>query len=183
MMHVCRWFYQMDLVDRRGSGELPVVRVLVVALLLLLGVIGGCSSPRDAGQGTSDAGVDLAGVADLSSPPDLASPRPTVSCLTEACDVNAGVVCCNGAAANPSETLCQPAGDACKNWILACDSPDDCPGQRCCATRSPAYTGSYCADNCAADSSPTVTICASSADCKGQVCGKGFWFGLDDCGM
>jgi hypothetical protein len=68
------------------------------------------------------------------------------------------------------------------NTVVGCDTPGDCPGQKCCAVNNPVspqypdYLATSCKAACDADTE--VPVCAVDTDCpSGGLCfntGVGF---------
>lgn len=91
-----------------------------------------------------DAGADATGV---------------VACAAATCSLGAGQICCMENGPAPQCTTTCPSGDD----SIACDGPEDCPGQVCC--EGPFSTGSHAA--CAAECvlGRTIRVCHETSDC------------------
>jgi hypothetical protein len=121
------------------------------------------SSDPDA-AGSDAAGSDAPAAADApvaiddGAAPDAPRAGDGVRCIGAPADCAAGEVCCS----TPVETRCQAASMPCTGPAIACDGPEDCPGQACCGTGP----GTSCAATCPAD-----RICHETSECgAGESC-------------
>ena len=104
-----------------------------------------------------------------------------VACGSARCSLAAGELCCDDYQSPPTcTTSCPATFDG-----LACDGPEDCPGQKCCGSvDSDGATRSACATTCA--QGPASALCHADSDCgMGLRCcpvNPDLYPGVNDCG-
>jgi hypothetical protein len=101
-------------------------------------------------------------LAPIASTADAAAPANgpgQVRCASESCSLEAGQICCMLQGPAPTCTTACPVGSD----SIACDGPEDCPGQVCC--EGPDQTGSHA--TCATECTPgrTVRVCHDATHC------------------
>lgn len=134
----------------------------------------------DAGGAGGNAGASgaagSAGAAGAGGAPGAGS----VVCGSATCDVSTGSVCCGGLV---SSFACVGPSAPCSYFKIACDGPEDCPGQLCCANLSllVGNGGSSCQATCSGLNlhvvcGATPSVCPSGTTCKPYFALQGYKF-------
>src|SRR5262249_49525205 len=122
-----------------------------------------CSStdtPDGIDGSSRDAGVDAdaaQATTDASSPEDGGQDFTGVLCGNTIC--RSPKACCAGV----SDLTCVDEADPCSGPKMACDGPEDCMGNGCCAS---GLSGCNSTPGCG----PLITMCHSDKDCPSGRC-------------